>query len=127
MSDDDEFSTPAVTSVTPQVNTYNRQQRKEPPRMSFDDDDWDPFWHTPEENAAHDEERLAWLESKYQTDPVFRARIDELNAWDDAMDEQQRGLERIAHDDLIGLTMFGDRDESWLEPRLAGEIDTRPK
>lgn len=48
--------------------------------------------------------------------------------WDigDQLDAAQEQLERVAHDDLMGFTMFGDRDE-WLEPRLSGQIDTRPK
>jgi hypothetical protein len=94
--------------------------------MSYFEDDFDPSFHTGEENAAHAEERLAELEARYNTDPVFRQTVDELAAIGDDLDAAQRGLVQLEHDDPVGMTVFGGSD-SWLEPRLSGEIDTRPK
>ena len=80
------------------------------------DDDWDPFWHTEEENAAHAEERLQRLEAQYENDPVFRFEVDhvDLNAdLDDHLDD----LERLIRDDALGFYWFADRP-NWINARL---------
>ncbi|MCV7408782.1 hypothetical protein AWC05_07700 [Mycobacterium florentinum] len=38
-------------------------------------------------------------------------------ALDEALDEQQAALERLAHDDPIGAVVFGDNDD-WVDKRL---------
>jgi hypothetical protein len=44
-------------------------------------------------------------------------RMRELLAIDLELDEQLEKLERITHDDVLGMEAFGDRDE-WIDKRL---------
>jgi hypothetical protein len=69
--------------------------------MSFDDD-FDPESHTPEEIAAEESERR---------------QVDELCQLFDDLDAHQAALERLAHEDLLGLMWFGDRP-GWIDERL---------
>jgi hypothetical protein len=84
----------------------------------MDFDDFDPDYHTPEEIAAHAEERLSELEWEYENNPAFRARVDELKEMSANMNTQQRGLEQLQHDDPVGLVWFGE-DDDWVDSRLS--------
>jgi hypothetical protein len=76
--------------------------------MSFDDDEFDLD---------------AYLDS---LTPDDCRRLGEVMEMADDLDDAQKALERVYHDDPVGAVFFSE-DDSWLEPRLSGEIDTRPK
>jgi hypothetical protein len=78
--------------------------------MDFDDD-FDPEMHTAEEIRAH-------FLARYDADPVFRLRVDELAEMIASMDTQQRGLEQLQQDDPVGMVWFGD-DDQWVDSRLS--------
>jgi hypothetical protein len=84
----------------------------------FDDDDWDPEYHTEEEIAAHEEERLAHLESEYENNPVFRAGVDELADIEHNLDAQREALEQLQQIDPVGAIVFAE-DDRWLDARLS--------
>jgi hypothetical protein len=77
----------------------------------MDFDDFDPESHTEEEIRAH-------YEARYDADPVFRLRVDELADMNANLDAQQRALEQLQHDDPVGMVWFGDRDD-WVDSRLS--------
>lgn len=58
-------------------------------------------------------------------DPVQRRNQEderavlELAQIEHAMDEQQRHLDRLAHDDPVGLVWFGD-DDAWIDRHAPG-------
>ncbi|OBA81243.1 hypothetical protein A9W99_14500 [Mycobacterium sp. 1164966.3] len=54
----------------------------------------------------------------YHCTDAQRWRLAEMEVLDDLMDDQQRGLERLADEDYLGLCFFGDRDD-WVDSRLS--------
>ncbi|WP_322859253.1 hypothetical protein U8D42_03240 [Mycobacterium europaeum] len=46
-----------------------------------------------------------------------RWQVAELSALIETLDREQTALDKIAHDDPIGVVAFGDRDE-WIDKRL---------
>lgn len=49
-------------------------------------------------------------------------QVAEIYELDRQLDDEQRALEKLEHDDPVGMVWFGDRDD-WIDSRLSRKRD----
>lgn len=91
-------------------------------------DAWAELPDTDDRRREERQRRLAEIRERTQEAVTAHSLSDEeseLGLIDADLDRQQAALDKLMHDDPVGMTWFGDRDD-WVDKRMAGGEDPPP-